>query len=566
MKNSNGESAGTPRSFNLIDEPWIPVVDAEGATFKVGLRELFERSEELVDLAVGTLERITLYRLLICIAQRALNGPKDEDEWLEAEGKIVAASLAYLDEQRDRFDLWGDRPFLQVKELEAVGRTKTDKLDFGLASGNNNTLFDQAATEGGRAHEPDWLARNLLVYLAFSPGSLISVGTINGEKTAEGNKGNAPCLDGCKLFAFVVGKNLRQTVAWNMVAFDQLKYIPKGAGKPFWEFDEPFAANAEADKTAKEFANTWFGRLLPVARFVRLEEDGRNMILTNGVKYLKFKEKEKNKAKAWNNPEMREPMATVIAKKEINEYVSVDPERKPWRQLGAMLVWSGDDNTKVSGPLNLRNLQTLYNEERDEDFFKIWTGGLKNHPLQTAKIIDTASWSVEIPWLYLGDSEDAVDVSCALGRYERGVKLANDAEASLVAAVKEYIDSLCNPQRKGEKEFKIPQKKDKDCKTSLVVQAKNRFWAALERRVDELIAEAAENVAEAAEAKSGLQRWKETLKRELIDAYEKTCACVTARQIRAFAEGKVVLFGLNNKSGDDKNASTDKPKRTKAKK
>ncbi len=533
MKNSSGKNDGTPRSFNLVDEPWIPVVDGAGAAFKVGLRELFERSEELVDLAVGTLERITLYRLLICIAQRALDGPKDEEEWKGAEEKLVAASLAYLEQQRDRFDLWGDRPFLQVKALEAVGRTKTDKLDFGLASGNNNTLFDQAATEAGRAHEPDWLARNLLVYLAFSPGSLIGVGTINGEKTAAGNKGNAPCLDGCKLFTFVVGKNLRQTVAWNMVAFDQLKYIPKGAGKPFWEFDNSFAANAEVDKTAKEFANTWFGRLTPVARFVRLEEDGWNMILTNGVKYVKFKEKDKKKE--WNNLEMREPMTTVIAKNDkIYEYVSVDPERKPWKQLGAMLLW-GDDNAKASGPLNLRHLKALYNEERDAELFKIWTGGLKNHPLQTAKIIDTASWSVEIPWLYLNGSKDTVEFNDALLTYGKGVNFANGAEARLVAAVKKYCEILGASTQTNTKS-----------KTSLVVQAKNRFWTALERRVDELIAEAAED-------KSELKRWRETLKSEVIDAYEKTCARVTARQLQAFAEGKVVLFSAT--SGGGKNAA-----------
>lgn len=170
MKNSNGENVGTPRSFNLVDEPWIPVVDASGATQKTGLRELFERSEEIVDLAVETLEKISLYRLLICIAQRALDGPKNESEQREAEGKLVAASLAYLDSWRDRFNLWGDRPFLQIKALESTGRTKTDKLDFALASGNNKTLFDQAATEDGRAHEPDWLARKLLVYMEFSPG------------------------------------------------------------------------------------------------------------------------------------------------------------------------------------------------------------------------------------------------------------------------------------------------------------------------------------------------------------------------------------------------------------
>ncbi|MBR2005878.1 MAG: type I-E CRISPR-associated protein Cse1/CasA [Thermoguttaceae bacterium] len=233
MKNSSGESVGAPRSFNLVDEPWIPVVDAAGEAFKVGLRELFERSEELVDLAVGTLERISLYRLLICVAQRALNGPKNEDEWLEADGKLVAASLAYLDDWRDRFDLWGELPFLQVKALESVRRTKTDKLDFGLASGNNNTLFDQAATEDGRAHEPDWLARNLLVYLAFSPGGRIGVATINGRETDGGGaSANAPYVESCMLFALVKGANIRQTIAWNMIPFNKLIHFPCGVGKP----------------------------------------------------------------------------------------------------------------------------------------------------------------------------------------------------------------------------------------------------------------------------------------------------------------------------------------------
>lgn len=497
MKNSSGESAGTPRSFNLVDEPWIPVVDAAGAAFKVGLRELFERSEELVDLAVGTLERITLYRLLICIAQRALDGPKDEDDWLEAEGKLVAASLAYLDDWRDRFDLWGERPFLQVKELQANGRTKTDKLDFGLASGNNNTLFDQAATEAGRAHEPDWLARNLLVYLAFSPGGRIGVATINGRETdGGGSSSNAPCVENCMLFALVKGANIRQTIAWNMTAFNKLAYFPAGVDKPVWEFDEPFAEDAK-----KTLGNSWLGRLTPMARFVRLEEDGRNMILANGVKYSQLFE-----------DAVREPMATVLTdKKKEWRYARVDPERKPWRQLGAMLTRSVDGS---GGPFALQNIAKFAASSSADEYFSVWVGGLAT---DKAKVIDTASWNVEIPWCYLSDE----GVNDALKTYEVGVKASELAEKRLAGAVKTYCDSLS-----------VEAQKEWDKKTSLLVQAKNRFWTALERRVDELVEEASRYV---------LTQWMKTLKEVMQDAYEKTCARRTARQIQAFAEGSRIL-------------------------
>lgn len=499
MKNSSGESVGTPRSFNLVDEPWIPVVDAAGEAFKVGLRELFERSEELVDLAVGTLERISLYRLLICVAQRALNGPKNQDEWLEAEGKLVAASLAYLDDWRDRFDLWGERPFLQVKELQANGRTKTDKLDFGLASGNNNTLFDQAATEDGRAHEPDWLARNLLVYLAFSPGGRIGVATINGRETdGGGSSANSPCVESCMLFALVKGANLAQTIVWNMIPYDNLTHFPGGVGKPVWEFDEPFAEDAK-----KTIGNSWLGRLTPIARFVRLEEDGRNMTLANGVKYSQLFE-----------DAVREPMATVLVDKKKNEwkYARTDPERKPWRQLGAILTRSVDG---AGGPLTLQNVAKFAANENDDAYFTVWTGGLAT---DKAKVIDSASWSVEVPWRYLSEAA----VNDALKAYEIGVKTSEIAEKRLAGAVKRYCDSLCNEAQK-----------EWDKKTSLLVQAKNRFWTALERRVTELIDEAGES--------GELEGWRQTLKEAMQDAYEKTCARRTARQIQAFAEGSRIL-------------------------
>ncbi|MBR2005879.1 MAG: hypothetical protein IKK39_05660 [Thermoguttaceae bacterium] len=58
------------------------------------------------------------------------------------------------------------------------------------------------------------------------------------------------------------------------------------------------------ENAKKILGNSWFGRLAPIARFVRLEEDGRNRILANGVKYSQLFE-----------DAVREPTATVLTDK-----------------------------------------------------------------------------------------------------------------------------------------------------------------------------------------------------------------------------------------------------------
>lgn len=184
LANSNGNTIDEDSRFSLIDDPWIPVTDLKGINKKIGLRELFEYSDSFTDLTVGTLETIAIYRLLICIAQRALNGPKDYNQWHTVPDELKSKALDYLEEWKEKFFLFGDKPFLQIKNLVSTSKSgdpgKTDKLDFGLASGNNGTLFDQNATKEGRLHENDWLARFLLVFQLFSPGGTIGTAQWNG--------------------------------------------------------------------------------------------------------------------------------------------------------------------------------------------------------------------------------------------------------------------------------------------------------------------------------------------------------------------------------------------------
>ena len=47
-------------------------------------------------------------RLLICIAQAALDGPADYDDWKDCQPHVAPASLEYLDRWQYAFELFGD--------------------------------------------------------------------------------------------------------------------------------------------------------------------------------------------------------------------------------------------------------------------------------------------------------------------------------------------------------------------------------------------------------------------------------------------------------------------------
>ncbi|WP_292979491.1 type I-E CRISPR-associated protein Cse1/CasA [Nitrosomonas sp.] len=102
-------------SFNLIDEPWIPVADYE----RVSLRDIFSRSE-YQSLGGNPVQKIAVFKLLLAIAQAAAT-PADEKEWREQGAQGMAEKcLAYLDKWHDRFFLYGEKPFLQMPAIAAA--------------------------------------------------------------------------------------------------------------------------------------------------------------------------------------------------------------------------------------------------------------------------------------------------------------------------------------------------------------------------------------------------------------------------------------------------------------
>src|SRR5439155_6835473 len=166
--------------MNLTTDPWIPIVWAKGQPGTVSLCDAFAHGGEIRDLALRPHERIAVMRLLICIAQAALDGPPDHEDWKGCRSKIASDARAYLKRWTKAFELFGDgERLLQVDGLKKPANKNDDdeggsvsKLDLALATGNNSTLFDNG---GGsqRNFSTDRLALGLLTFQCFSPGGRI---------------------------------------------------------------------------------------------------------------------------------------------------------------------------------------------------------------------------------------------------------------------------------------------------------------------------------------------------------------------------------------------------------
>ena len=115
-------------SYNLVDEPWIPVLMRDGTNRSVSLGGIFADADgTIADLALNPYERVAVFRLLLCVAQAAL-GPerlKDETAWKAAKAYVGQVATDYLKKWHDRFYLYGPYAFLQPDDIETVqGRAK----------------------------------------------------------------------------------------------------------------------------------------------------------------------------------------------------------------------------------------------------------------------------------------------------------------------------------------------------------------------------------------------------------------------------------------------------------
>lgn len=248
-------------SFDVMTEPWIPVLDMSGQPTHVGLRDAVVRAHEFSEVSDGSpLTEYGLYRLLVTLVTDVFR-PVDveEQEDLLDEGRFDAFSFdGYVQKCRKdgvSFDLFDEAtPFLQVpycaewdRELKPIST-----LDYTLPHGNNHVHFDHRDVKMLRLTYAE-AARLLPAAQLFC--------TAGAQGYPSGVNGAPP------FFAVARGQTLFETLVLSMVPTNYIEHFDDVA--PWWRAD----ILVEPKKTVPQ--TSWlFGMLFPARRIRLIRSDG----------------------------------------------------------------------------------------------------------------------------------------------------------------------------------------------------------------------------------------------------------------------------------------------------
>jgi CRISPR system Cascade subunit CasA len=227
-------------SCNLIEMPWIWVLDTDGRHREVSITGLFREAADLREI-VGEVptQGFAILRLQLAILHRATEGPKGPEDWVgirEGWKQIVDDVEEYLDEHRHRFDLrHAETPFYQVAGLHTA-KDGTSGLEVLIADVPNGNPFFTTRIGRGTARVSWAEAARWLVHVqAFDPSGIRS-GAVGDPRVRSGKgypigTGWAGMLGG----VFLRGSTVKETLLLNLVAPTEAGLEVRGDDLPVWE-------------------------------------------------------------------------------------------------------------------------------------------------------------------------------------------------------------------------------------------------------------------------------------------------------------------------------------------
>ena len=344
----------TENRFNLIDEPWIPVVN-------VGLVSLKQIFTDKTYRALGgnPVEKIALTKLLLAIAQAACT-PQDEETWSSLGSTGLAEHcLDYLEKWHDRFYLYGERPFLQMPAIIKAKMQSLGAVMPKIATGNT-TVLTQEQIERSCSDAQKTLI--IITLMGFSLGGkkvdnsqVLSPGY--KEKKKAGKPGPSLGLKGFQ-HHFLLTDSIQTTLWLNLLTEQHiagLKILTKGLGVAPWEQ----MPQGEACSIAHSLKESLMGRLVPLSRFCLLSDNGLHY--SEGLQHPDYRAGQVDPTVAVSNG--KKP-----------KVLWVNPDKRPWRELVALLSFmvadkQGFDCHQLACTLD-RARQYLSN-------IFIWSGGMK---------------------------------------------------------------------------------------------------------------------------------------------------------------------------------------------
>ena len=348
--------------YNLVDKAWIPMADHG----RVSLRQVFAQPEYR-SLGGNPVQKIALTKILLAVAQSA--APVEDEQAWKALGPAGLADhcLHYLDKWHDRFYLYGQQPFLQ---MPAVAAAKVQEFGAVLpeVSTGNTTVLSQIQVR--RTLDNAEKALLIVCQMSFALAGkktdnsvILSAGyqgKVNDKGRPSSSKpGPAVAFLGL-LHNFLIGPTLLETLWLNLLTNRQItdmKMYPCGIGTPPWE-QMPTGEDCAVAIGLKE---SLMGRLVPLCRFCLLIDDGLHY--SEGLLHADYK------------GGVTDPSTAVDYSGKKPKALWVDPEKRPWRELTALLGFFVPDSSKA---FQCWQLRCVVDRARDVvSSFAIWSGGLR---------------------------------------------------------------------------------------------------------------------------------------------------------------------------------------------
>lgn len=481
-----------PNRFNLVDEPWIPVAGRG----MVSLATVFS-DYSLSALGGNPVQKIALTKLLLAIAQTACK-PKDDDDWksLGASG-MAKKSLDYLTAKKDLFWLYGERPFLQMPAIAQAEKQSFGAVQVYIATGNT-TVLTQGQVEASLTDAEKAIL--VVQMMGFGLGgkktdnSIVLTSGYQGKsndkgKPSTGKPGPSIGFMGF-LHSFMQGKNLKETLWLNLLTeenMEGLKYFPDGLGTAPWEK----MPQGEDCLVAKSLKNSYMGRLVPISRFILLADEGLHY--SEGIAHPGY-------AEGVVDASVAVDLSTAKAK-----VLWADPEKRPWRQLPALLSFLGSEKKGAFDCLQLRFGVPRVKKANLE--FGLWSGGLR--------VSSNAGEQ------YVSGSNDFVESEIQLDPSSLG-----DIWFSKLKEEMAELDQLSKIAYSSTMSFFKDQKAEGK---EQAAQASNLFWQLCERRFQELVNACNDDTGEE------VKRLRRIFAGFVDKAYNTYCPKDTARQMDAWA-------------------------------
>ncbi len=470
--------------FNLIEEPWIPIVCKELISFK---QLCNAPANEYPEIGTNPVQKIALTKLLFAIAQAAYT-PEDEKAWLDlgVEG-LSKYCLDYLEKWYDRFWLYGERPFLQMPEIKNSTHQKLSAVLPDVASGNTSYFFQ---TQNEKILDDPDKAVLIVTLMGFALGgkkidnSLVL--TSGYKKKPTGRPGSSVGHLGY-LHNFVLGSNVKETIWINLVTSNQIekqKAWSSGLGTAPWEK----MPKGEDCPIARELKESYMGRLVPLSRFCLLEEE--RLYYSEGISLSGHKEGGVD------------PSVAVDRSKNEWKAAWVDPSKRPWRMVPAFLSYMGKTKTNA---FDCFYIQEGLARVKYLPKFSIWSGGLRVSSNAGEQYVSGSDDFVESKVLL---SADIIGNENWFFQIEEEMRFLDELSKSVYSSVLGYY-----------KQLKVEG-------SNHAGNAANMFWQMAEKSSQELFQN---------ESPKNLRK---NFKNLAIKVYDQLCPRETARQISSWVRNR----------------------------